>query len=426
MPRPLPGLVGRRLDEVLFAVFLAAVVACLFRGSDLPSADVGAGGTTVSIGPADVLLLATAALALPRLRHLERRTSIGVVAVGIAFAVLMVASALRNGADALVAAGKPAEFAALMLGAVAFVDSRRRLQVLVAVIVCFAAVAVAWGVLGLLWSERGRQESFMGEHGFAALSTLAVAVGLARVHGRGGALGWLALAALAVGVIGATLGASLASLLGIYLVAIATLVIAARRRDLRRAGVVVTAVVAIVATAGTLGMRHGELGFLQSWFGPPPSRPGEYAASWSQRLIYSYVGGRVFLDQPWLGTGWYGLLPPKEFAQYLPDARERFSDQPPHYFPRPDRPFIPQQTYDQVLFELGLVGAAVFASLLALAAWRAAIVTRGRDANAAYLPAAWLAAAAAALAGEAMFGGAPVTAIFWLTLGLAAADPERS
>ena len=64
--------------------------------------------------------------------------------------------------------------------------------------------------------------------------------------------------------------------------------------------------------------------------------PAQYAASWSQRLIFAYIGGRVFLDNPVLGTGWYGELPPKEYARYLPDARERFPDQPPHYFPPED------------------------------------------------------------------------------------------
>ena len=109
-------------------------------------------------------------------------------------------------------------------------------------------------------------------------------------------------------------------------------------------------------------------------------------------MIFTYIGGRIFLDQPVLGTGWHGLLPPEEFVRYLPDARERFSDQPAHYFPPADGVFIPQQTYDQILFELGLVGASVLAVLLALAGWRAAVVARRRDPDAAYIPAMWLAA----------------------------------
>ena len=153
--------------------------------------------------------------------------------------------------------------------------------------------------------------------------------------------------------------------------------------------------VAAVATAGTLALRHGELGFLQSWFGPPPERPGEYAASWSQRLIYTYIGGRVFLDQPCSAPAGTASCRRRTSRSYLPDARERFPDQPPHYFPPHDGDFIPQQTYDQVLFELGLVGGAFFRVLLAvLAVARAARWPRGAaGADAAYVPAAWLARA---------------------------------
>ena len=170
-------------------------------------------------------------------------------------------------------------------------------------------------------------------------------------------------------------------------------------------------------------MRQGDLGFLQAWFGPGAEQPGELSSSWSQRLIYAYVGGRVFLDRPILGTGWHGELPPSDFAQYLPDARARFPGEPPHYFPPATGDFIPQQTYDQILFQLGLVGAAVFVALAALAVARAGSRTRIRFADGAYIPASWLAAFAGALAGAALFGGSPLTAAFWLTLGVVAADP---
>ena len=43
-----------------------------------------------------------------------------------------------------------------------------------------------------------------------------------------------------------------------------------------------------------------------------------------------------------LGTGWEGELPPSDYAQYVPAARERFPDQPPHYFPPEDGTLIPQ------------------------------------------------------------------------------------
>jgi O-antigen ligase len=400
-------------------------VLCLFRARDLPALEFGIAGTDLEINPADVGLVLTGALALLRLRARGSVPSPALLGAAGAFAGLVFLSSLPNGADAVVAAGKLVELGALTLGAAAFLETRGRLQALLVVIVGFATVATTWGLIGFLTSDRGRQASFVGEHDLAAVATMALAVGLARLHARRGSPGALALVGIVAGVVGVVLGASLASLLGVYFAAAVILVVSLRRGDLRWTAALLTLAVAGVASAGTLALRQGDLGFLQSWFGPPPETPGEYAASWSQRLIFTYIGGRIFLDQPVLGTGWYGLLPPEEFARYLPDARERFSDQPPHYFPPEDDDFIPQQAYDQVLFELGLVGAAFFVVLAGLATWRAAVATRRRSPDPAYVPAGWLASLAAALAGAALFGGSPLTAIFWLTLGVVAAEPEH-
>jgi hypothetical protein len=395
-------------------------VLCLLRARDLPSLDLGVGGTDVDVTVADLGLLATAVLALARLR--TRLPWTVVAAAG--FGALVLLSAIPNGADSIVSAGKLVELGALTLGAAAFLVTRERLQALLVVVVAFAAVATAWGLVGFLTSDRGRQASFIGEHDLAAVATVALAVGLARVHGRRGSPGPLAIAGLVVGVVGVILGASLASLLGVYLASAVILAVSLRRGELRWAAALLTIAVAGTTTGGTFALRHGDFGFLQSWFGPPAETPGEYAASWSQRLIFSYIGGRIFLDEPVLGTGWHGLLPPDEFAQYLPDARERFSDQPPHYFPPADGVFVPQQAYDQVLYELGLVGAAVFLVLAAVAAWRAAVTTRRRSVDSAYVPAGWLASIGGALAGAALLGGSPLTALFWLALGVVAAEPE--
>src|SRR5262249_15545143 len=165
--------------------------------------------------------------------------------------------------------------------------------------------------------------------------------------------------------------------------------------------------------------RSGELGFIQSWFGKPATRPGQYAGSWSQRLIYAYVGGRIFLDAPLLGTGWYPDLPPSTYVRYLPDARRRFSDQPLRYFPPASGRFIPQQAFDQVLYELGALGGVALLAMLAGAgnACLQALRAAGR-----MLPTAWLAGAIGAIAGEGLFGGTPLAAIFWLVAGVCVAE----
>ena len=65
---------------------------------------------------------------------------------------------------ALTSAGKLAEFAALTLGAAAFVDSRERLAALMQLIVAYTVVAVFWGAIGFVGGDGGRQGSFLGEH----------------------------------------------------------------------------------------------------------------------------------------------------------------------------------------------------------------------------------------------------------------------
>lgn len=417
MPGPLRAHVRRWTGDRSFLVFLVTVPLCFFRAKDLPS--VGIGSLDVTI--ADAGLLLTGALALVRLRG-RALPSPWLLAAAAAFGALVLVSAVPNGGDAVTSAGKLVALGALMLGAAAFLHSRERLVALLTVVVGFAVLASAWALVGFMTSDRGRQGSFMGEHDLAALATLAAAVGLARVYAGPGNPGPLALAGLGAGLVGTILGASLASLIGVYLTTIVLIAIAARRRELRLTAAALTVAFAAVTTVGTIALREGELGFVQAWFGTPSGAPGESAASWSQRLIYTYVGGRIFLDHPVLGTGWHGLLPPEEFARYLPDARARFPDQPSNYFPPEDEGFIPQQAYDQVLFELGLVGAAFFLVLGGIAVWRAAVAARRREGERAYLAPAWLASLAGALAGAALFGGAPLTAMMWLTLGLIGAE----
>jgi O-antigen ligase len=420
MPRPLPTSVRQLADDPSFVVFLVTVPLCLLRAIDLPSVDVW----SIEVTVADVFLAATGVVALRRLRAQRRLPSPPLLAAMAAFAALLLVSALPNGGDALSAAAKITLYSALALGAIAFLDSIERIRVLLAVLVLWATAAAAWAAVGFVTSDRGRQASFMGEHDMAALATLAAAIGLARLHGRRGHPGWIAVAGLAAGLTGTVLAASLASLLGLYLSSLIVLVIALRHRELRFTSAALTIAVAAAATGGTLALRQGELGFLQEWFGSPSEDANVEPASWSQRLIFSYIGGRIFLDSPVLGTGWHGLLPPEEFVRYLPDARERYADQPYRYFPRPDEDFIPQQAYDQILFQLGLVGAALFLVLAGIAVWRAAVAARRRSGERAYLPAAWLGALGGAFAGAALFGGTPLIAMLWLTLGLVAVESE--
>jgi hypothetical protein len=292
-------------------------------------------------------------------------------------------------------------------------------------------IAVGRALYDFAHHAGSRQGAFLGEHDLAALSTMTLAGALVTLYAPRTRGWWFAAAGL-VGTIGIVLGAALAQLLGVYLAVAAIVALAAARRSVTLRALVVTLAVTGAITAGTLSMRSGELGFLQAWFGTKkPEAPGQFAGSWSQRLIYAYIGGRIFVDHPVLGSGWYGLIPPKVYGRYVPDARRRFSDQPFGYFPAPPAQFIPQQTYDQVLYELGIVGAALFLALAVVTVRTTIRVGRAwprprTDEGLAYLPLAWVASLAGALAGAALFGGIPMTAIFWFTLGVAAVAPSLS
>jgi len=401
------------------ALLYATVALCLIRSRDQPSVEITLHGTTASIVPGDVALLALAVAAIGALARMTLpRVAWAVIVTAAVFCGLVVGTALGNGSAAVVAAVKVSELAALGLGLLAFLRGERRVEALADVLILFTAAAGVVGVVKFVTGGGGRQASFLGEHDFAALATLTLLYGLVLFFEKRRVA--RATIAVVAGALGCVLGSALASLLGLYLgaILIVTAAALARRLDLR--AVTVTVLTLAVVTGGTLSIRAGDLSFLQAWFGKPETRPGQYAASWSQRLIFAYIGGRVFLAHPVLGSGWYPELPPKVFAVYLPAARRRFSDQPARYFPSPTADFIPQQTFDQVLYELGVVGGIALLALL-IAIGRACAVAARWGGRLALMPAAWFAAALGAIAGEGLFGGTPLAAIFWIAAGTAAA-----
>ena len=405
------------------ALLLVTVAVCLVRAPDQPGVSIGFGSTSARVVPGDLLLVALALVAVAAIaRHgLPRPVWLPMVIGGL-LCVLVLATSAPNGATAFVAGGKFVELAAVGLGAVALLRRRSQIEAIVDVLILFTLVADLYGIERFIVDGGGRQSSFLGEHDFAALATLPLVYGLTVVFEQRAPLP-RAIVSILVGGVGCVLGAALASLIGLYLGAGVLVVVTVLRRTATRRALLITLATVALVSAGTLELRSGDLGFLQSWFGKPASRPGQYAASWSQRLIYAYIGGRIFLAHPIVGTGWYGDLPPKTFVAYLPAARRRFSDQPARYFPSRSSDFIPQQTWDQILYELGALGGAIvlalFATLVA-ASRRAAAYASDRYS---LLPAAWIGGLVGALSGDALFGGTPVGMIFWFVAGFVIATP---
>ncbi len=419
----------REARDPAFALFLAAITISLIKAVNQPGITFRLGSASARLVVGDLVMVVLAVVIgvrVARTRYYPR-AALSVTLAAAALGSLILLTGLANGGTAFIAAGKLVMLAVLLVASVVLVDTTDQLWLVALLLVVITTAAVAWGLVGFAQHPGDRQASFLGEHDLAALSTVCLVIGLASLHCRH-RLSRLPLVAGIVGSLGVVLGAALASLLGLYLAGAALIAVAALRRSLRLRSIVITVLIAIVLTGATYSLRSSDLGFLREWFAPAENaKPGEYAGSWSQRLIFGYIGGRVFLDNPLLGTGWWGELPPSAYARFLPDARARFPDQPAHYFPPEDGSFIPQQTFDQIAYELGIVGVTLLLALIATAARdslrTARLWPRGEpDELAGYLAAAWLASLLGAIAGSALFGGTPIAALFWLTFGLVAAS----
>ena len=414
--------------DVPFLILCVAIVLGMLRAPQQEALEVSFLGTELSLVSTDfafgVLALTIVARLLGKARLPEPARALTLAAA--AFAAWLLVSSAINGVEPLVGAGKLLEYGVVALGAVLFVQHRWQLWAIVTLIAGITLFAVGQALWDSDFELGYRLNSFMGSHELAAIGTLSLAYGVAALYSRRRESSWLPWAALAAGAAATVLGAALASVLGMWLAFGTIVALALARGSFRWPALAATVAIAVAVTAGALSMREGDLGFIQ---GDEPALSAERAGSWSQRLIYAYIGGRVFLANPVLGTGWYGELPPHEFARFLPDARRAFPDQPPRYFPSAEQDLIPQQTYDQILFQLGLLGAALFLVLAAIAVRTALQVglrwpRGGRSETAAFLPLAWLAALAGALAGQALYGGIAVATFFWLVLGVVALMPS--
>jgi hypothetical protein len=429
----------RSAVDVPLIVLATATVLSLVRSIDQPSFSLEIAGTEVTFVLADAALAVLAAFCLQRLlgRGSLPRPARAVTLAAAAFSTWLFLSSAANGADAVIAAAKLLEYGVLALGFVLFVRRRLQLWLLVWVLVAFTVVAVGYGLLAFFDAPfvdsrfpTRRQPSFLGEHDLAALSTMTLSVALVALYTPAHRLGRLPLVAGVAGAIGVVLGAAVAGLLGLYLAVGAIVAVALLRGAATKRAVVLTMAVTAAITIGVLSLRSGELGafFRSVGIGDAQGDAFGNSASWNERLIDAYIGGRIFLENPIVGTGWHGELPPDEYVRFIDDARAHFPNQPATYFPSDDG-FIPQQTYDQVLYELGIVGALLFLVLAAVTVRTAARVARSwprddPDEPAAYLPAAWIAALAGGLTGAALFGGIPLAAIFWITIGVTALTPS--
>jgi len=334
----------------------------------------------------------------------------------------------------LVTAAKFAEYAVLAPAVPLLLRARRDVTLLFWTIAAWSAAATAWGLLqfsGLVNEFEGkrplqREPSFLGIHDLAALSGAALAIGLALLSLRPATnserlLGWIGGAS---GALGLVLSSAVAGALGIGLVAVAAIVVGARRHVLSLARAASVVAIAVVVGAGVLLMRSGDVtSFIRFLgIGHEPKRTTDVESS-VHRSLLAYIGVRIFADHPILGVGWQGSEEEGNYRPYLAAAHRRFPGEPAVAFPSPQHAWGVQNAYLQTLTDMGLVGFAILLALLVsglVLGLRAALRAPPEIAFVALVGVLWILVAAGVWNGLGLVAGIPLDALTWLSFGLVA------
>jgi O-antigen ligase len=388
------------------------------------------GSVDADLSDVAVAVVVVAALASWSWRPLVRSLRIWVAWGALALLVVLSTlwgwahfSAYPAGTHATTAA-KWLEYMLLAPALVLLLRRARDLEPAAFVLVAWSAVATFVGLLqffgaldDLDHTPAGRRKpSFVGVHDFAALSGAALLVGLL-VLARGARSRReqrIAIAGVAAGAVGMVLSGPLDALLGTYL-AVGALVLLVRVRDVRRLTTIAGVVAAI--TIGVVLIRSSSLADGLKFLGIKQGTGGAstHIQSYRQRALLAYIGGRIFIDHPWLGVGWQGSSDPYAFEPYLADAHRRF-DQPADAFPSPRHRWGVQNAYVQSLADMGVLGLLAFLAALLVPAWAAA---RSGAGDARVLGVALPLLALGVWNGYGLVAGIPLAALTWLAVGLA-------
>jgi len=328
----------------------------------------------------------------------------------------------------LVTAAKFSEYALLAVSAPLILRRRDDWEFVAAVVVGWSVVATCVGLLQFFglgiadaWAAGRRQPSFLGHSDFAALSALALAIGLAAVLIARRRIGW---AAVVCGALGLILSGATAGLIGIAAGAAALLYAISRRRSLAIRDLAVSGAVVGIVAAGVLVLRAGDFeNFLRFVHLKGREAQTSNIQTYSHHTLLAYIGYRIWRDHPVVGAGWQASTDPDVVDPQLPAAHREFPDVAQLAFPTREHEWGVQNAYVQAAADLGLVGLVLWLAPFALALVLALRANAPPGAVAAFT----ILAAMGIWGGQGLVAGIPLDATTWLGLGLAAtAAVQRS
>jgi hypothetical protein len=328
----------------------------------------------------------------------------------------------------LVTAAKFSEYALLAFSAPLILRGRDDWELVAAATVAWSVVATCFGLLQFFgvdiadaWAAGRRQPSFLGHSDFAALSALALAIGLAAVLLAARRIGWVAVVSGAVGLI---LSGATAGLIGIAAGAVALLYAISRRRRLAIRDLVVSGAIVGVVAAGVLVLRAGDFeNFLRFLHLKGKETQTANIQTYSHHTLLAYIGYRIWRDHPVVGAGWQTSNDPDVVDPQLPAAHRKFPDVAPLAFPTRQHEWGIQNAYIQAAADLGVIGLLLWLAPFALALLLALRANAPPGAVAAFT----ILAGMGIWGGQGLVAGIPLDAATWLGVGLAAtAAAQRS